>query len=158
MVIKEWVCMAHGNFDGPEQRCPKGCGDSMVQRAFRTAPAIQSAGFRSVNKSVEMLAKQQGITDINQRGGDGMRMTDWRAEKRMAQSMEMMGHGTNSGVDMGQFFAPLSAMAGRASAPPSVIKENGVTVVAGTGVPLNTPGAIVAGRHDGIAAGVPLGD
>lgn len=160
-VMKEFVCLAHGDFDalaGDDLApCPHGCSVSMVQRVFRTAPVYHSGGTRSVDNSIETLMREQGVTDVNQRGGDGMRMTDWRASKRMSESVAMMGHGANSNTDMNQFFAPVSAMGKYASgAPPSVVRnDQGQIVVAGSGVALNKPGVIVQGTFDGRSLGTP---
>lgn len=171
-ILKEFCCAAHGDFDAyvetssdpdstdPLAPCPHGCGSGMVQRVFRTPPAFQSSHYNGTNRTIEALMREQGITDVNQRGGDGMRMTDWRASKRMSEAMAMMGHGANADVDMNRYFAPVGAAGehlGRT--PPALVKQNGVTVVADTGVALNRPIAIPAApAFDGSGLGTPAGD
>ena len=59
-IVKEFTCLAHGAFDSSEAVCPHGCGEGMVQRAFRTAPAIQSRSFRGINNTFETLARENG--------------------------------------------------------------------------------------------------
>jgi len=162
-VIKEWTCKAHGAFEGTQAECPHGCsGEGMISRAFRTAPSIQTAGYRSVNGTIESLAAEHGLTDINQRGGDGMLKTDWRARKRLQDSVEMMGHGDRAGQDMSKFFVPtanldmLGQQQGALRRDPTT---GGIaTVMDGQIVPLPKPGIQVAGSFDGKGAGLPKGD
>jgi hypothetical protein len=136
----------------------------MVQRAFRTAPTIQTAGYRSVNKSFEMLAKDHGLTNMNQRGGDGMRRVTHEQESRTTRAMEMIGHGDNAGQDMGTYFKPLSEFGSAGVHPSSLVKDpttGRVVATDGTGGIVREfapPKIIVAGSYDGSHAGLPQGD
>jgi hypothetical protein len=133
-----------------------------VQRVFRTPPTIQTAGYRSVNRTIDSLAAEQGVTNINQRGGDGMLLTDWRARKRMAENMEMMGHGEREGMDLGKFFQPVQnvksfgPLEGALRRDPTTGTVN--TVMDGVLVPFAQPKVRVAGVFDGKDAGLPASD
>lgn len=166
-VMKEWVCMAHGDFDSTDEKCPQGCeGAGMIQRVHRTVPAIQSAGYRSINRSFESLAVQHRLTDIRTtRTGEAHTRVNYEQRRRTAQSMEMLGHhGENAGQDMGAYFKPLAAM-GQIGALPGALTRNPETgrVIATDGMggqvaEFAAPKVVVAGRHDGASAGLPAGD
>lgn len=67
-VVKEFVCMAHGPFDGEEARCPAGCTTN-IEREFRTAPAARSDRTKAVDNALSRLAGQYGFSDISNRNG-----------------------------------------------------------------------------------------
>lgn len=71
MITKEYVCMAHGEFDASEPKCPHGCGGGMVQRHFRTAPAYHGGRTSNIDKTLQMLADDHGLTDMNNQNGAG---------------------------------------------------------------------------------------
>lgn len=112
-VIKEFECDAHGYFDAAEPTCPHGCHVSMVQRVFLTAPAFQSQGYRNMNGTIETLAREHGLSNIDQRGGDGQRRMDWQGRKRIGQATEMLithaKNEANRGRDAGDYFRPLGS-------------------------------------------------
>jgi hypothetical protein len=165
MIIKEYICMAHGDFEGGDAVCPSGCsGDGMVQRVFRTPVAIRSAQFGNINNTIQTLANDYGLSDIDTHGGDGIRRADWRVHKRL-----------NQGKDMSQYFQPLHANGQTPSFGPSsgftktesrvVDAGNGMQrtigtgkTVLGNGITLNTPTAKVMGSFDGKGLGIPQGD
>ena len=166
-VMKEWVCMAHGDFDSTDERCPQGCeGAGMIQRVFRTAPPMQSAGYRSINRSFETLAAQHRLTDMRTtRTGEAHTRVTYDQRRRTARDMEMLGHhGENAGQDMSTYFKPLAAM-GQIGAQPGALTRNPETgrVIATDGMggqvaEFSKPTVVVAGRHDGASAGLPAGD
>lgn len=163
-VVKEYECAAHGGFDARESTCPHGCsGLGMVDRVFRTAPSIQTAGFRSINRTFSSLAAEHGLSDMSNRGGEGMRKADWQTHRRMSQANEMIGL---QGSDVNSYFKPLTdfGKVGSSAGPQNsaltkdpatgqiqVMMNNSVTA-------LNNPKVIVAGKYDGKQAGLPAGD
>ena len=121
MIIKEWNCLAHGAFDGPSMDdgahppCPHGCSNSMVERAFRTAPAFQSQGYRNMNATFETLAREQGVTNMSNKhamqDGIGMRRSTPETYRRLNEATELVMQHSKSGqigVDAGSYFKPLS--------------------------------------------------
>lgn len=62
-VLKEWICMAHGEFEGFEPACPHGCSGTMVERQFRTAPGYPQS-IKGIDSTLDNLAKDFGMTDI----------------------------------------------------------------------------------------------
>jgi hypothetical protein len=136
----------------------------MIQRVYRTAPAIQSAGFRQINRTAQNLANDFGLSDINTRGGDGGLRTDWQTRRNTQRALEMMGHGERSGMDMGQYFKPVSAMSEIGAVPGALVRDpttNRVVATDGMGSIVKEFGPVVPrieGNHDGRDAGLPAGD
>ena len=162
-IVKEWTCMAHGAFDGPDQKCPHGCGASMVQRAFRTAPAIQSSGYRTINTTMQALAAEHGLSDIRNRAavqdGTGMRRADAATYQRLNQATELVMSASRSGMqgmDAGSFFKPLNQFQpGSTGDGGALRRDSAAGTVAAGGIPLTAPRAqLVAAPHDGSNAGV----
>lgn len=67
-VKKEWVCMAHGNFEADAPVCPAGCTTN-VERVFLTAPAGLSEKTKVVDTHLQRLAASYGYTDLSNRNG-----------------------------------------------------------------------------------------
>ena len=67
-ILKEYICKAHGAFEGFDPACPHGCKGTMVEREFRSAPAVHyKDGFNqssNIDKNLNNLAKDYGMTDI----------------------------------------------------------------------------------------------
>ena len=153
-VMKEWTCMAHGDFDGYEQKCPHGCGSSMVARAYRTAPSIQSAGYRSINKTMVSLAADHGLTDIHNRNssqnGTGMRRADYATHQRLNRATEIVMHASRSGqpgADAGSYFKPLNEFRPGSTGEGGVIRREAGQVTS-AGIPLTAPRPqLVAAPH-----------
>ena len=166
MIVKEWSCLAHGAFDGTEPSCPFGCkGQGMVQRAFRTPPTIQSQGYRTMNNTFENLARDQGLSNLNNRSaiqdGMGMRMADSAAHQRLAQATEMIMGSSRSGLqgtDASEYFKPLNNFRPGSTGEGGVIHRVGDTVMAGN-VPLPSPKPkLEAPAFNGQSLGLPAGD
>jgi hypothetical protein len=157
-VLKEWVCMAHGDFDSTEAVCPHGCsGEIMVQRAFRTAPMIQSAGYARINSTFDSLAAEQGVTNMSNSSGQ-QRRADYATHKRLAAANDMLiRNGPRKGQDAGEFFKPVGSV-NLATTGGGALQKQGSQTVNSLGVPLSTPSVRVEGRHDGTKAGLPQGD
>ena len=69
-IIKEWTCLAHGDFDGPEAVCPHGC--ETVTRSFRTAPGLKSDSTKGCDSRLEYLAEKYNLTDMSNRNGQSV--------------------------------------------------------------------------------------
>ena len=161
MIVKEWVCLAHGFFDSAEPLCPYGCsGEGMIERVFRTAPAIQSQGYRNMNATFAALAAEHGVTDLNQRGGDGMRRVDYATAKRMHDQVQQLGIGLKSGRNINDLFAPVNSVSLPAMGQSALQAGPGgrmMTPIGDSGVVFEPPRAVqAAGRpFDGRNAGTP---
>jgi hypothetical protein len=170
-ILKEWSCLAHGAFDGPSMDdgsnppCPHGCGISMVERAFRTAPTIQSQGYRNINRTFESLAAEHGLTDMNNRAaaqdGVSMRRSTPDTYRRLNQATELVMQSSRAGLvgqDASQFFKPLSQFQPGSTGEGGVLHRAGEGVYAG-GIPLAAPRAqIEAVPYEGKGDGLPAGD
>ena len=171
MIIKEWNCLAHGAFDGPSlddganPPCPHGCGNSMVERSFRTAPSIQSQGYRNINASFKSLAAEHGLTNMSNKNamqdGIGMKRSTPETYRRLNQATEMIMGASKSGMqgmDAGQFFKPLSAYQPGSTGEGGVLHRDS-SGVSSAGIPLRAPTPnLVAAPHDGRESGLPAGD
>lgn len=172
-VIKEYCCAAHGDFEATEPRCPEGCGEGMVERVFRTAPAIQTAGYRSMNATFEILAAEQGVTNLDNRSGEGMRRADADAHRRLNHATDVL-MSQHTGQDVSKMFAdPKSRFATSGVARPAgevvapmadtrgfngtIYRGTDGTVRVGADIPLARPKAQSVGSFDGSKAGLPAG-
>jgi hypothetical protein len=162
-VVKEWQCMAHGYFDGTEPICPHGCeSDSMVRRVFLTAPTIQSQGYRNMNATFEHLARENGVSDLRQRGGDGMRRADYWTEKRRADEAGALGWGHKSGQALDGVFKPANSitLSGNNSAMRRTEEGKNVVPMGNAQIPMTPPKPVHSGGvpYDGTHLGAPKGD
>jgi hypothetical protein len=155
MITKEYVCAAHGYFEAGEPTCPSGCkGESMVTRIFTQAPAIQTQGFRNMNRTFEVLAAEAGMSNLNNAGGDGMRRMTYEDRKRVYDEAASLGY-TKSGMPIDDMFKPVGEAAGRMSAEASGLAA---TQAAGIKLPQLRPNLGGLPAFDGSKAGLPSGD
>ena len=174
MIIKEYECMAHGFFEAGEPTCPEGCcGENMIQRVFLTAPHIQSSSYNGINNTLQSLAQEHGLTDMNNRGGGGMRMADMQAHKRLNSAMDIIS--SRSGENVSTYFGDMKSRFGsQVSNVARPIGEavnpnadtrgmNGTiyrdqatgTISVGEGIHLNKPQSRVEAKFDGRTEGLP---
>jgi len=66
-VTREWKCLAHGPFEGPNGVCPHGC--TVVVREFRTAPGGKSEKTKISDRALDRLAARYKLTDMSNRNG-----------------------------------------------------------------------------------------
>jgi len=144
-IVREYVCLAHGDFDSTSAVCPKGCkGEGMVVRVFRTAPSVQSQRFRNINATFESLAREQGVTNMSNSSGTMKRGDEWSRSMQMSRSTELMAqHAKGEGGDVSRFFRPVGENMGTIMGqhgPLSKIDGHIATGHPETGyVPLNVP-------------------
>ena len=69
-VLNDYVCMAHGQFESRTGKCPHGCGAKMVHVVFNKAPAFHGGRTANIDRNLALLAKDHGLTDMNNHGGD----------------------------------------------------------------------------------------
>lgn len=74
-VVKEWLCAGHGFFEADEPICPK-AGCTTVERAFLTPAGYVGARTRSIDQSFQRIAKDYGLSDMNNRDGKAARVVD----------------------------------------------------------------------------------
>ena len=188
MIIKEWNCLAHGAFDAPSlddgenPGCPHGCGNSMVERAFRTAPAFQTQGYRNMNATFDTLAREQGVTNMSNKhamqDGIGMRKSTPETHRRLNEATQLIMHHSKAGLegmDAAAYFKPLSDFGALGvTAHGAMRKESKITVTdskgethtygAGrtlldNGMKLGLPApTLVAAPFNGTTLGTPEGD
>ena len=163
MILKEYLCAAHGDFDAGEAQCPHGCSGNMVARVFRTPPTIQSRGYRKMNATFETLASENGMKNMRNSNGQGMRKADYATHDRLNRATQMIvGAGKSiQGQDAGQYFKPLGAMAGTNTGPGGALQRvNGRMTVGSdvSAIPLRTPQVFAEASFDGRKLGVPQGD
>ena len=64
-IIKEWLCVEHGPFEGSHPICPgNGCESDMVTRAFYTAPGIRSDFMKNLDAGIKKSADGLNLTDL----------------------------------------------------------------------------------------------
>ena len=160
-IQKEYVCMAHGDFDATEPKCPHGCaGDLMVQRVFRTAPTIRSASFGNINRTFESLAAEHGLSNMNNSGGGGMRRADYDAHRRLNQATQLLVQGGDrGGMDVSDVFKPIGNFQPGSTGDGGALRKVDGHTVNSAGIPLNMPAPRLEARpFDGKSLGLPQGD
>lgn len=91
VVVKEFLCHGHGPFESTEAICPHGC--TLVERAFRTPVGLQTARTRSVDATLETIAKEHKMGDINtRRDAHSGRVVDQKTRKAMEQQEAVRQH------------------------------------------------------------------
>ena len=64
-VIKEWVCVEHGEFTGSHPICPNfGCTSDHVTQEFRTAPGFRSDYTKRTDAGLRKSAEMYGINNF----------------------------------------------------------------------------------------------
>jgi len=64
-VLKEYVCLLHGEFERDLPICPSfGCDSSLVQQEFRTPPKIGSAATRRFDAGMRQTALAYRLSDL----------------------------------------------------------------------------------------------
>lgn len=69
-AIFDWECAAHGIFESTTGKCNFGCGKGLVTKIFLKPPAFHAGRTSSIDKTLRGMAKEQGLTDMNNHGGD----------------------------------------------------------------------------------------
>lgn len=70
-VLKDYVCLAHGRFESMTGKCPHGCSDDMVAVRYFKAPGLTSDRTKNIDRTLQNLASDFGMTDINNQNGTG---------------------------------------------------------------------------------------
>lgn len=96
-VIKEFRCAGHGYFDATEPVCPHGCTVG-VERVFLTPPGLGFGVAKRTDALLEGVARDHGLSDMNNRGGKAARVLSGSEQKQMAMHEAMQ---KRFGVDRG---------------------------------------------------------
>lgn len=67
-IRKEYVCLAHGEFEGDQPLCPHGCTVA-IERHFRSAPALKSPRTGNIDRTLAVLAREFGYSDLSNKNG-----------------------------------------------------------------------------------------
>ena len=87
MALHDYVCLAHGRFESLTGKCPHSCGDAMVQRVFNDKPpSFNSSRSANIDRTLQGLADERGLTDMNNRGGQAV----FQPDPNMNKSAELM--------------------------------------------------------------------
>ena len=96
-VIKEWRCAGHGVFESTEPVCPAGCTFG-VERVFLTPPGLAFGVAKRTDALLEGVARDHGLSDMNNRGGKAARVLSASEQKQMSMHEAMQ---KRFGVDRG---------------------------------------------------------
>ena len=72
-VLHDYICLAHGKFESKEARCPYGCSADMVDRVFHKPPSAGTSRTRNIDRTLDQLALDFGMTDMGNQGGRAMK-------------------------------------------------------------------------------------
>lgn len=69
-VLRDYRCLAHGNFESKAAAplCPHGC--TTVEPVWLTPPSVHTGGrTRNIDRTLENLANDYGLSDLSNRSG-----------------------------------------------------------------------------------------
>ena len=104
MILHDWVCLAHGNFESELGVCPYGCGEKMVRKIFLKAPAYHAGRTANIDRTLQGLADDHGLTDMNNQNGTSSVFRHDPGMDRQANAMQeamMRGQTFSSGMGQG---------------------------------------------------------
>jgi hypothetical protein len=91
-VLRDYQCLAHGNFEGFEAKCPYGCSDSFIKMIFLKPPGYHSDRTKGIDSTLKGLASDFGLTDMNNQNGTSANVRpDWKAVKEREQLLGKLG-------------------------------------------------------------------
>lgn len=87
-VLKEYRCLAHGNFESAEEtpECPYGC--DVVERIFLTPVAFRSARTTSIDNTLQGLATSHRLTDMGERAMRRKALQSEQSQQRFVEFCE----------------------------------------------------------------------
>ena len=68
-VLNDYNCLAHGVFQSFTGHCPHGCSREMSSVIHLQAPGIVSGRTKGIDKTLQGLARDHGLTDMNNHNG-----------------------------------------------------------------------------------------
>ena len=111
-VLNDYVCAGHGNFESRTGKCPHGCSPKLVEIRFNKAPGMVTARTRGIDNTLRGLAKDHGLTNMNNHNGTtGAFIPDpnmGRAEQEMQRNI-MAGQTYSAGMGDGNVASTLAA-------------------------------------------------
>lgn len=70
-VLNDYECKMHGVFEAFERKCPSGCSRRFVSQVFLKAPGTRSYNTARIDRELNHIAKDYGLTDIRAGKDDG---------------------------------------------------------------------------------------
>lgn len=89
-VLNDYECMAHGRFEAWEAKCPHGCGAGMVEKVFLQPPGLTSTRTQGIDRNLNQLALDFGMTDMSNRGGRSIKQAAGQTEEQARAMREML--------------------------------------------------------------------
>ncbi len=68
-VLNDYNCIAHGTFESFTGQCPYGCSRELVEVVHLKAPGHLTGRTKGIDKTLQGLAKDHGLSDMNNHGG-----------------------------------------------------------------------------------------
>ena len=68
-VLNDYNCLAHGHFESMTGHCPHGCSRELVSIVHLKAPGLVSGRTKGIDKTLQGLAKDHGLSDMNNHNG-----------------------------------------------------------------------------------------
>ena len=141
-VLSDWSCAAHGVFESMTGRCPHGCSNSFVNKVFLQAPGLKSARTTNIDKTLQNLAGDFGLTDLNNQGGTSAVVRP--NSRAVAAREQLMGKLGDTSHAWGQIPTG-SAGVNQAIASQKLVPDNALSSIKPS---LVQPRPMVVGKHD----------
>lgn len=103
--IHDYICAAHGKFESRTGKCPHGCSEKMVQKVFLKAPGMVTGRTRGIDATLQGLADEHGLTDMNNQNGTSSVFRPPSGMDRTADEMRrliMSGQTYSAGIGSGE--------------------------------------------------------
>ena len=102
-VYHDYNCIAHGLFESKTGLCPHGCGKAMSTKVYINPPAYHGGRTASIDRTLQGLAKDHGLSDMNNQNGTGAAFRhDPNMDRAAKQAQEQMMRGQTYAGAMGK--------------------------------------------------------
>ncbi len=101
-VLHTWLCAAHGEFQSFKSKCSSGCGASMVTKVLgcSISTGVSKAKANMVDRKMNDIARQFGVTDLNIRAGKSATPDEFRwSDSHEIQRKRMAGETYSVPID-----------------------------------------------------------
>lgn len=110
-VLKEYRCGGHGDFEGYEPRCPKGC--TSVQQVFLTPVGTRSDKTKQADRNLKQIALDFGLSNMaSARTGEAARIKTKQQKEAEALSEKLRHRFAPMGAKGGTFMADSKQVVG----------------------------------------------
>lgn len=87
MILRDYICLAHNDFESATGACPYGCSPGMVRQVFKKAPAFHNGASARGDAALRLLADDYKMTDLRQKHDEPALIKDWKKDALTGQTV-----------------------------------------------------------------------